>query len=214
MNTDDLIRGLAAELAAPAPRFAARPVWADLLAATGVMALPSLAVVWFALARSPHLAHGLGLTLGVTLAAAGLLAVGGLAAAVAASRPEAGVRFRWAVVPVALMAGGIVVELLRTGAGDWWQHLMGDRPLACFLCVFLLSLPMLGGMLVALRRGAPARPRAAGAVAGLAAGGFAAAMYMLHCPEGSLLFVAAWHIPAVLLTAALGAWAGGRFLRW
>ncbi len=213
MKTDDLIRDLAADLGR-GPRVQARPLWAALVAATAVMAIPSIAAVWFGLSRSPHLAHGIGLTLGVTLAAAGLLAIGGLVAATAAGRPEAGFRFRWVVLPVAVLAAGIAAELLRDGTAGWLQRLIGDRPLACFFCVFLLSLPMLGGMLLALRRGAPARPRAAGAVAGLAAGGFAAAMYMLHCPEGSLLFIAAWHVPAIVSTVALGAWAGGRVLRW
>jgi hypothetical protein len=214
MKTDDLIRALAADLGHPSRRAARRPVWADLVAATVIMAIPSFAAIWFGLARSPHLAHGPGLTLAITLAAAGLLGAGALAAVAAASRPETALRAGWAVLPALLLAGGIVMELVRAGTGDWWFRLMGDRPLACFACVFLLSLPMLGGMLLALRRGAPARPRATGAMAGLAAGGFAAAMYMLHCPEASLLFIAAWHVPAILLTAGLGAWAGGRLLRW
>jgi len=213
MKTDDLIRGLAADLGAR-PRPHARPLWADLVAATAVMAIPPFAAIWFGLSRSPHLAHGPGLTLGVTLAAAGLLAAGGLAAAARAGRPEAGFRWRWAVVPAVLLAVGIAVELLRGGTAGWLPRLIGDQPLACYSLVFLFSLPMLGGMLLALRRGAPVRPRAAGAVAGLAAGGLAAAMYMLHCPEGSLLFIAAWHVPAVLSAATVGAWAGGRVLRW
>lgn len=214
MKTDDLIRALAADLEGMSPGTALRPLWADLVLATAVMAVPSFAVIWFGLARSPHLAHGLGLTLGTTVAAAGLLGAGALAAVAAAARPEARLRTGWAVIPALLMAGGIVVELARAGTGGWWQRLVGDQPLACLACVFLLSLPMLGGMLLALRRGAPARPRATGAMAGLAAGGFAAAMYTLHCPEGSLMFIAAWHIPAILLVAGLGAWAGGRLLRW
>ncbi|MHA4875491.1 NrsF family protein, partial [Enterococcus faecium] len=83
-------------------------------------------------------------------------------------RPEARLRTGWALIPALLMAGGIAVELVRAGTGGWWQRLVGDQPVACFACVFLLSLPMLGGMLLALRRGAPARPRATGAMAGLA----------------------------------------------
>jgi hypothetical protein len=51
-------------------------------------------------------------------------------------------------------------------------------------------------------------------MAGLLAGGIAAALYTLHCPEDSLLFVASWHVPAVLTVTLFGALAAGRWLRW
>ena len=51
-------------------------------------------------------------------------------------------------------------------------------------------------------------------MAGLLAGGTTAALYTLHCPEESLLFVVAWHVPAVALVAVIGALAAGRLLRW
>jgi hypothetical protein len=50
-------------------------------------------------------------------------------------------------------------------------------------------------------------------MAGLLVGGITAALYTIHCPENSLLFIAVWHIPAVLLVAFRGALAGGRLLR-
>jgi hypothetical protein len=80
--------------------------------------------------------------------------------------------------------------------------------------VLLLSLPILAGALMALRHGAPTRPRTAGAMARLLAGGVAAARYTLHCPEDSLLFIAAWHVPAILLVSLLGAGLATRVLRW
>ena len=53
-----------------------------------------------------------------------------------------------------------------------------------------------------------------GAMAGLLAGGITAALYTIHCPEDSLLYIAAWHVPAVVLLAGLGALLGNRYLRW
>jgi hypothetical protein len=92
--------------------------------------------------------------------------------------------------------------------------LWGQSPLGCFLCVLVLSLPILAAVLAALRAGAPTHPRLAGAMAGLLAGGITTALYTLHCPEGSLMFVALWHGLAVSAVSLLGALAGGRLLRW
>jgi hypothetical protein len=56
--------------------------------------------------------------------------------------------------------------------------------------------------------------RAAGAVAGLAAGAFAATVYCLHCQEVSALFVLTWYSLGILLAASVGALLGPRLLRW
>ena len=53
---------------------------------------------------------------------------------------------------------------------------------------------------------APSNPRLAGAMAGLLAGGITAALYTIHSPESSPLFIAVWHIPAVVRTL----WRPGR----
>jgi hypothetical protein len=78
----------------------------------------------------------------------------------------------------------------------------------------MLSLPVLGGSLIALRHGAPSSPRFTGAAAGFLAGGITMALYTIHCPESSLLFVASWHGLAVLTISLLGALAAGPWLRW
>jgi hypothetical protein len=70
-------------------------------------------------------------------------------------------------------------------------------------------------MLIGAIRGlAPVRLRLAGAAAGLTAGGLAAAIYSLHCPESAAPFVAIWYTLGILLPAAVGAVAGPRLLRW
>jgi hypothetical protein len=92
--------------------------------------------------------------------------------------------------------------------------LWGDNPLACYLCVTALSLPILLAILVALRDGASTRPRLSGAMAGLVASGITTALYTIHCPENSLLFVMSWHGLAVLTVTFIGALAAERYLRW
>jgi hypothetical protein len=51
-------------------------------------------------------------------------------------------------------------------------------------------------------------------VAGLIAGGLAAALYATHCTDDSPLFVATWYSIAIGAVAVLGALLGRRLLRW
>ena len=68
--------------------------------------------------------------------------------------------------------------------------------------------------LAVLRDGASAAPRRSGAMAGLAAGGFAAAVYALHCPEDAPQFFLVWYSLGIAILVAAGAAAGARLLRW
>jgi hypothetical protein len=78
----------------------------------------------------------------------------------------------------------------------------------------LLSLPILGGAMIALRDGAPSRPAVAGALAGLMSAGLGATFYAAHCADDSPLFVATWYTLAALVVAALGAAIGSKVLRY
>jgi hypothetical protein len=69
-------------------------------------------------------------------------------------------------------------------------------------------------VMLALKRGAPANPTLAGAVAGLAAGGLGASLYAIFCPIDNPLFVATWYSLAVGLVTLVCAWLGRRWLRW
>ena len=213
MKTEQLIGELAADLA-NAPATTASPFWARLLVLTAVASVPSALVIVFVLSPSDHLTHGLGATIAFTLAATLALAAGSFRTALIMSRPEAEPNRGWLLLPGLILAIGVARELARTSPGSWPERLIGDDPLACFACVLVLSVPILFGALFALRHGAPSRPRASGALAGLLAGGVSAALYTIHCPEDSLLFIAAWHVPAIGLVALLGATLGSRVLRW
>jgi hypothetical protein len=57
-------------------------------------------------------------------------------------------------------------------------------------------------------------PALAGSVAGLLAGGIAAAVYAAHCDNDSPLFVATWYTLAIAGLALLGAIGASRFARW
>jgi hypothetical protein len=142
----------------------------------------------------------------------GLLAVGvGALAALHLSRPEAGVR--GPLMALGLVAAA-VVALLAAGS------LLGEptpfraSAVKCLLSVPAMAALPLAAFLLALRSGAVTQPALAGGFAGLGAAGLAIVAYALHCTEDSALFVGTWYVAATLLTAAVGAYAGARTLRW
>ena len=92
--------------------------------------------------------------------------------------------------------------------------LMGGSARVCPTNVAGLSLLAAPLILFAARRFAPLRPGLAGAATGLLAGGLAATVYGLHCPEHTIAFVAVWYTLGMAIPTAIGA-AIGRFVwRW
>jgi hypothetical protein len=91
---------------------------------------------------------------------------------------------------------------------------LGHSIPVCLPAINLMSLPILAGLIAALRRGAPVDPQKAGALAGLAAAGLATALYSTFCTEDSPLFYSVWYSVGIAITTALGAVAGSRWLRW
>ena len=212
MNTELLIQSLATDLQAGSKR--SRVAWPNLALAVLAAAGVSLAAILLLLSRSPHLAHGLGPTIAFSALAGLTLAAAAFSATLALSYPEGRPRFGWLAAPALILLSGLGLELDDSLQSSWSERLWGQSPLGCVLCVLLLSLPILAAVLAALRAGAPTHPRLAGAMAGLLAGGITTALYVLHCPEDSLMFVATWHGLAVGAVTLLGALAGGRLLRW
>jgi hypothetical protein len=142
-----------------------------------------------------------------------LLAIG---ATIRLARPDAGsMRWLWLLaVPVILLAGIGVAELLRAPQAMWLSMWLGHSWKKCPWLVLTLAAPIFIGLLWSFRRLAPTRLRAAGAAAGLASGSFAATVYCIHCPEVSAIFVLTWYSLGILLAAGVGALLGPRLLRW
>jgi hypothetical protein len=210
VNTEQLIQELASALPSTGPRRR----WSKLAAMTALASLITLSLILLFFTRSPHLEHGPTATI-VFSAAAGLaLAVLAFRAALQLSYPEGASSLWGFLVPPAILLTGLGLEMGRTPEASWISRFWGKDSAACFCCVVALSLPILAAALTALRDSAPARPWLSGAMAGLLAGGIAAALYTLHCPEDSLLFVATWHVLAILAVSVGGALAARAFLRW
>jgi len=104
--------------------------------------------------------------------------------------------------------------MAKTPSSEWMAMWLGASWKICSRNVFLLAIPIFGGLLWSFRRLAPTRLRAAGATAGLTAGAWAATLYCLHCPEVSAIFVLTWYSLGIALAALTGAMLGPKLLRW
>jgi len=144
------------------------------------------------------------------------LAASAIVLVLQAFRPESPPgRWLWlvALAPITLMAAALA-ELMIMPSSTWLPRMMGINPFFCFIAICVLSIGPLLAFFAALRYGAPSNPGLAGAFAGLASGGIAAAVFVIHCPNDSPLFVAVWYSLAIGLVTVVGYFAGRRWLAW
>lgn len=211
MTTDALIDALCVNLE-PVPRGAVQRRLALAVAGGGAAALLMLIAL---IGVRPDLAEALSggpfwAKAGYTssLGMAGLLLAGQLA------RPDRQ-RLRGALLlalPVALLA---ILSSSELAAADnrAADLVLGPRWI-CIPLILALAAPIYAGLLWAFRHFAPTRLWAAGAAAGLAAGGFAATIYGLYCQQVSPTYVLTRYSAAIALAALIGAIMGRRLLRW
>jgi hypothetical protein len=211
MRTEQLIQAMAADTARPGRLALVLPL--ALLAAAALVAAVVLPAMGARPDLGPALMHPRVL---VKQAFPLLLAAAAFGAALRLARPEMRLgRWRLALAAVPLvLAAAVVGELVALPEAAWMPALVGHTSRQCLSLVSLMSLPLLGAALWALRRGASTHPTLSGAVAGLMSGGAAAAIYAVHCTEDSPLFYAVWYVLAILAATALGAALGRRWLRW
>ncbi len=211
MKTDQLIHALTADISTRTPRL--RRSFA--LAALAGLAIS--AIVFFSLLELRSFPEALSSPRFI-LKPVEMLLLTGASAMLAIRLAQPGSDARWpalvAVLALAIIIAALAVELLVVPRSGWMVRLAGVHWYACVVSIVLLALPILAASLLALRLGAPMRPAWAGAAAGLFAGALSASLYVMHCPDDSPIFVAAWFSLAVACVAAIGAVAGGRLLRW
>jgi hypothetical protein len=210
MNTDHLIAALAADTTIQHP-----PVWRlrRTLPLALVVVVGALLLFW---GLRPDLGRALGSAAVVKTAGPALISVVGAGLALHQSRPEAGGK----PALLLLLVGG-------AGLGVVYLGMMMAAPLApqmaavdkaslwvCLMSVPALAVLPLAGMLWSLRSGATTRPALAGALAGLTAGGMAAAVYSLYCIEDDPLFFVPTYGLAVTAVVLAGLLIGHRLLRW
>ena len=211
MKTNELIDMLSTgpDAAPPSARVLLLPVLGGLLASTVIMMV--------LLGVRPNLLEELALP---AFWAKLVFSLASAAAAWLAAKRLSAPGARTAALPFYLGAPVLVVWLAAAAAlfdatpdmraslfwGSTWRY--------CPLLIALISLPVFAAALNVMRKRAPTRLRLAGAAAGFAAGAAAAAIYCLHCPELSIVFVGFWYLIGMLIPTALGALLGPRLLVW
>ncbi|NWH08639.1 MAG: DUF1109 family protein [Alphaproteobacteria bacterium] len=212
MDTDDLIKALASDTKPAQPSLSTAWTFAVLAAIAG-------AAIVFMIALGPRadFAAVLGtwrfeFKFVVTLA----LALCALLAVRALSRPGAdtGAALTLLLLPAVLLLAGSASELLLLPSSQWMERMAGKNGLQCLTFIPLIALAPLAAFLLTLRHGAPDHPALGGAVAGLAAGGLAAAFYASHCTDDSPLFVTLWYCTAIAGLGLAGALAAHLTARW
>lgn len=213
MKTDDLITALVADHATR-PIKLSRTFFAALAGGTVVAAILFVSLIGV---RPDIGAAAATLRFPFKFAVTISLAIPAIFWAIRLSRPEAAVsRTGWLVllIPAFLLLLGVGFELSVVPSSAWLTGLLGVNALACLAGISLLSIGPLTCLLFALRQGAPARPRLAGALAGLASAAIGASLYVVHCPDDSPLFVATWYSVATGVIVVAGSLLGSRILRW
>ena len=213
MRTDDLIDQLAAD-PRPVPGGAVQRRFLG-VAAAGALAALVLVLVWL------HTRHDLaeavsGRMFWMKAAYTALLAVAGFWALERLARPDGVPRraltFGAAVLTLFMVAG--LTQGVLSHPEERMAMLRGHSWTVCARNILVLALPGLAASLLALRGMAPTRPTLTGFAAGAFAGGVAATVYGLPCPESTMVFVGVWYTLGVLGTGALGALVGRWALRW
>lgn len=211
--SDDLIASLASDLRPVRPGAMRNRLLLGL--AAGVVVATLLMLVWLGL--RPDLAAAVTTPIfWLKFAFALALSIAGFAAALRLSRPGGSLRvpLRWTTAIVAATAIAGMVQLLLAPPEAVRALVLGGSALVCPFYIVALSLPVLIGNVVMMRRLAPTNLTAAGFAAGLLAGGAGAWVYAFHCTESGLPFITLWYSAGILATALLGALIGRWLLRW
>ncbi len=211
MKTEQLIRGLVADL--PTPSGSVAKTIALSLSLSIAFSLVAM-LLW--LGPRPELGQAIysapfWLKAGYTFA----IGTGGLFALERLGRPGATATqfFVFVCVIVACLAILGAADLAMSPPPDRTAIWMGGSSSFCPWGIAALSVPLLFAAFLALRTLAPTHYVLAGAAAGLMAGGYGACIYSLHCAEYGIPFLATWYTLGMLLIAATGA-SLSRLLRW
>lgn len=211
MRTDQLIRGLVADL--PTPSGSVAKV---ITISLSLSVLFSLAGMFLWLGPRPEIGEAIQsapfwIKAGYTF----VIGTAGLFALERLGRPGATAVSPFAVVlvafPVLALAAGL--ELAMSPSVDRSQLWLGSSASVCPWTIVVLSVPLLVAAFLALRQLAPTRYAAAGTAAGLMAGGYGAFIYSLHCTEYGIPFLATWYTLGIFLVALVGMLLSG-LLRW
>lgn len=209
--TDDLIARLSADLKPVRPMAMQRLLLGALL----LSAIVAIIAMLMLLGMRPDMATATATMaywakFSYTLA----LALLGLAATLVLARPDGRTRWPW-LAAIGLLGALLVLAVVQLArADDMMPLIMGSSILRALTYIPLLSLPVLLGSLLALRRLAPRNPTLAGFASGMMAGGAGAWIYTFACAETGMMFLALWYTMGIVVVGIIGALLGRFLLRW
>lgn len=211
MNTYDLINALARaeEPVRPAP-VATRFV----MVVVGGFSI-GLALLLTTMGVRPNIGVALPVVL-MKAAFSAVFAMVGVAAVLRLVRPGAGGASRVLAALVlmgAAVAIGVTALLGEAPEQRFYALTYGGFPL-CVVLIPLFGAPSAALMVWVARDFAPTRLAMTGAAIGAASGGVGAMVYAMYCPLDAVIFVSVWYAIAIALSAAIGAVAASRLLRW
>ena len=210
MKTDDLIKALAAD-----SEHKGAPLTTAMVLAFGAAATVVIFAIWVG-PRADIVSAMTTIRFPFKIFVVAALAIASIGLLVRSGRPGAQL-FPWlvpAILAVMLLGVGAAAELIALPSSEWLANWKGTNRFICLVVIPSLAVVPLIAAIFGLRHGAPSNPPLAGAIAGLAAGTFAATLYALNCDNDSPLFVATWYPIAIGIVVAAGAIAGYRLLRW
>jgi hypothetical protein len=212
MKTDELVKMLATSAGDEKNKSRNR-----YLVAIGLSLLVSAVMMFSLLGLLPNLGEvimwpnfWMKVAFSATLAGAGILSITRLA------RPGHPIGYAWigVIFPITLIWVLASYTLISACPADREDLLFSETWTVCPLLIVMLSIPMLIGMLWALKDYAPTRLGLTGASCGLFSGAMGALVYTLHCPEMSAPFIGTWYLLGILITTGLGWIIGRKVLRW
>lgn len=210
MKTDDLIKALAAD-----SEHRGAPWTTAIVLAFGAAATAVVFAIWVGPRGDiAHAATTIRFPFKILVVAA--LAIASMGLLLRSGRPGTQLS-PWlmpAIFAVALLGIGVFAELIALPSSEWAPNWKGTNRFVCLTVIPSLAIMPLAAAILTLRHGAPSNPARAGAIAGLAAGTFAATLYGLNCDNDSPLFVATWYPIAIGIVVAAGTIAGSKVLRW
>ena len=213
MQTDELIADLSTDLK-PVRRNAVERLLAGGLMVGAAVAFVLMAF-WLGMRPDMHLAMR-GTSFWMKACYTILVALLGFVLASSAGRPGTQFLSFALLLPLAVaVIGGVgMAQMMHAPPTMRPALFFGGSYTVCPWLIMAVSMPILIGVLMVMRRMAPTRPMLAGAAAGVLAGGAGATVYGLHCTESSALFVAVWYSLGILGVGLVGAGAGRFALRW
>ncbi len=115
------------------------------------------------------------------------------------------------LTPVGLGLGALAANAVAPTTWGWPSRNLSDHA-ACLWMDLFLSMMLLGLSCVWLRSSDPWSPKARGAAAGAASGGWIMLLMAVRCPQTDPIHVLATHAIPVVVTVFVGAWGGGRYI--